>query len=90
VIANLMIRRWPRRDSGIFDRGHLRFFAPHEMIALFAGAGLEIVKVKPYFTRYTSLKVLAYVLSLYVFRGYFARQYLLVGRRPFDVPHRTR
>jgi len=41
--------------------------------------------VRPYFTRYRSLKILSLVLSLYVFRGYFARQYLLVGRRPGTV-----
>ena len=82
VIANLVTARWPQKDGGIFDRTHLRFFARRDMVRLLTEAGLEVTAVRPYFTRYRSLKILSLVLSLYVFRGYFARQYLLVGRRP--------
>lgn len=82
VIANLVAARWPQKASGIFDRTHLRFFARRDMVRLLTGAGLEVTTVRPYFTRHRSLKTLSLVLSLYVFRGYFARQYLLVGRRP--------
>jgi hypothetical protein len=52
------------------------------MVALLREAGLEVVEVRPYFTRYRSLKTLALVLSLYVFRDYYARQFLLVARKP--------
>jgi 2-polyprenyl-3-methyl-5-hydroxy-6-metoxy-1,4-benzoquinol methylase len=81
VIANLLAGRWPQKDGGIFDRTHLRFFARRGMIELLTDAGLEVTRVQPYFTRYRTLKALSLVLSLYVFRGYFARQYLLVARR---------
>ena len=82
VMANLLAKRWPQKASGIFDRTHLRFFAKHDMVALLRGAGLEVVEVRPYFTRYRSLRTLALLLSLYVFRDYYARQFLLVARKP--------
>lgn len=82
VLANLLAKRWPQKDSGIFDRTHLRFFAKKDMVALLRGAGLEIVTVRPYFTRYRLLRAAALVASLYVFRDYYARQFLLVGRKP--------
>ena len=81
VIANLLAARWPQKDSGIFDRTHLRFFARGDMIRLLESAGLEVVVVQPYFTRYRLLRALSLALSLYVFRNYFARQFLLVGRK---------
>lgn len=82
VMANLLAKRWPQKDSGIFDRTHLRFFAKKDMVALLREAGLDVIEVRPYFTRYRSLAALALVLSLYVFRDYWARQFLLVGRKP--------
>ena len=82
VMANLLAKRWPQKASGIFDRTHLRFFAKRDMVALLGDAGLEVVEVRPYFTRYRSLRALALVLSLYVFRDYWARQFLLVARKP--------
>jgi 2-polyprenyl-3-methyl-5-hydroxy-6-metoxy-1,4-benzoquinol methylase len=33
---------WPRRDSGIFDRDHLRWFTAADAIGLVEGAGLEL------------------------------------------------
>ena len=82
VFANLLAQTWPQKDSGIFDRTHRRFFARRDMIGLLEGAGLEIISVRPYFTRYRSLQLLSLAASLYVFRNYWARQFLLVGRRP--------
>jgi 2-polyprenyl-3-methyl-5-hydroxy-6-metoxy-1,4-benzoquinol methylase len=82
VIANLLAQRWPQRERGIFDRTHLRFFARRDMERLLREAGLTVERVEPYFTRYRALKALSLALSLYVFRSYFARQYLLVGRKP--------
>jgi len=82
VIANLLAARWPQKDSGIFDRPHVRFFARRDMVRLLESAGLEVLEVRPYYSRYRSIRALSLVLSLYVFRAYFARQYLLVGRLP--------
>ncbi len=82
VLANLLAGRWPQKDSGIFDRTHLRFFARRDMVRLLDSAGLDVLAVHPYFTRYESLRKLSLVLSLYLFRNYFARQFLLLARKP--------
>jgi len=82
VFANLLAKRWPRKDSGIFDRTHVRFFAKRDMVALLQGAGLRVLRVEPYFTRYRAIRSASLVLSLYVFRDYWARQFLLLAEKP--------
>lgn len=82
VFANLLAKRWPRRSSGIFDRTHLRFFAKRDMVALLEGAGLRVLRVEPYYTRYRAIRAVSLVLSLYVFRDYWARQFLLLAEKP--------
>jgi 2-polyprenyl-3-methyl-5-hydroxy-6-metoxy-1,4-benzoquinol methylase len=82
VFANLLMKRWPRRSSGIFDRTHLRFFAKRDMVRLLEGAGLRVLRVQPYYTRFAAIRAACLVLSLYVFREYWARQFLLVAEKP--------
>jgi len=82
VFANLLMKRWPRRNSGIFDRTHLRFFAKRDMIGLLEAAGLRVLRVQPYYTRYAAIRAACFVLSLYVFREYWARQFLLLAEKP--------
>ena len=82
VFANLLMKRWPRRSSGIFDRTHLRFFAKRDMVRLLEGAGLRVLLVQPYYTRYAAIRAAYLVLSLYVFREYWARQFLLLAEKP--------
>ena len=82
VFANLLMKRWPRRNSGIFDRTHLRFFAKRDMVRLLEGAGLHVLRVEPYFTRYAAIRTACLVLSLYVFRDFWARQFLLLAEKP--------
>ena len=82
VFANLLMKRWPRRSSGIFDRTHLRFFAKRDMVRLLEGAGLHVLRVEPYFTRYAAIRAACLVLSLYVFRDFWARQFLLLAEKP--------
>jgi methionine biosynthesis protein MetW len=82
VFANLLMKRWPRRSSGIFDRTHLRFFAKRDMVRLLEGAGLRVLRVQPYYTRYAAIRAACLVLSLYVFREYWARQFLLLAEKP--------
>jgi SAM-dependent methyltransferase len=38
---------WPRRDEGIFDRSHLRWFTLSDAVELMAQAGLHSVAVSP-------------------------------------------
>lgn len=82
VFANLLMKRWPRRSSGIFDRTHLRFFAKRDMVRLLEDAGLHVLRVEPHFTRYAAIRAACLVLSLYVFRDFWARQFLLLAEKP--------
>jgi SAM-dependent methyltransferase len=38
---------WPRRDEGIFDRSHLRWFTKGDAVSLLRDAGLEPTRVSP-------------------------------------------
>jgi O-antigen biosynthesis protein len=82
VFSQLLLKTWPRRNSGIFDRTHVRFFARRDMVRLLEGAGLRVLRVEPYFTRYRAIRFASLVLSLYVFRDYWARQFLLLAVKP--------
>jgi 2-polyprenyl-3-methyl-5-hydroxy-6-metoxy-1,4-benzoquinol methylase len=81
VFANLLMKRWPRKGSGIFDRTHVRWFGKRDMVRLLEGAGLRVLRVEPYFTRYAPIRAACLVLSLYVFRDYWARQFLLLAEK---------
>jgi 2-polyprenyl-3-methyl-5-hydroxy-6-metoxy-1,4-benzoquinol methylase len=82
VFLQLLLKTWPRRGSGIFDRTHVRWFAKRDMTRLLEGAGLTVLRVEPYFTRYRAIRAASLVLSLYVFRDYWARQFLLLAVKP--------
>ncbi len=82
TFAHLLLKTWPRRASGIFDRTHVRFFGKRDMVRLLQGAGLEVRRVEPYFTRYRAIRTASLVLSLYIFRDYWARQFLLLAVKP--------
>ena len=82
TFANLLLQHWPRRDSGVFDRTHVRWFGKRDMVKLLEGAGLRVLRVEPYFTRYAAVRLACLVLSLYVFRDYWARQFLLLAVKP--------
>jgi methionine biosynthesis protein MetW len=75
TFAELAVRgRWPRRDWGIFDRTHLRWFTRDDARELLTSAGLEVVEES----------------RLYWLRegGFLARHEQLVDRaplRPFRV-----
>jgi len=82
VFSQLLLKTWPRRGSGIFDRTHVRWFAKRDMVRLLEQAGLDVLRVEPYFTRYRAIRTASLVLSLYVFRDYWARQFLLLAVKP--------
>lgn len=57
VINMLVNGRWEYRDSGILDRGHLRFFTMKEIEYLFNDAGFEITGINTNIDqRYHALK----------------------------------
>jgi SAM-dependent methyltransferase len=82
VFSQLLLKTWPRRGSGLFDRTHVRWFAKRDMVRLLQGAGLRVLRVEPYFTRYRAIRAACLVLSLYIFRDYWARQFLLLAVKP--------
>ncbi len=47
LVALLVRGSWPRRDEGIFDRDHLRWFTLSDARALLAQAGLRVTEVSP-------------------------------------------
>ena len=53
---------WPRLDSGLFDRTHLRWFTLDDMVRLFNAAGLEVQSVTPrVFDRDQGLELVQYL-----------------------------
>lgn len=45
VIAQLILGKWPRHDSGLFDRTHIRWFTLNDMVDLMEQAGLTVENV---------------------------------------------
>ena len=80
VIWRLLRGRWDYRERGILDRGHLRFFTLHGICDLFEQAGLTIEHVGYRYRRTWLREMLSFVTAGRA-RRYFARQYLVVGRK---------
>ncbi len=38
-------KSWPRRERGIHDASHLRWFTAHDLVQMLEGAGLEVVEL---------------------------------------------
>jgi len=81
----LAVRRtWPRREQGVFDRTHLRWFTLSDARELLEGAGLEVtevrrvIRVRPNGSRFD--RRFAW-LAHTPLRDLFAFQYLLVAAR---------
>jgi 2-polyprenyl-3-methyl-5-hydroxy-6-metoxy-1,4-benzoquinol methylase len=82
-------RRWPYRERGIHDQTHLRFFALANVRALFAQAGLEIVRIGRHYRlidRPHRVNRLAPLVALPGLRELVAYQYLVVARPGRPAP----
>jgi methionine biosynthesis protein MetW len=76
--------RWPRRPHGIFDATHLRWFALRDARELLEQAGLRVEDVRPLIRVRpggSRLDRLFGWLARTPVAGFFAFQYVLVGRR---------
>jgi 2-polyprenyl-3-methyl-5-hydroxy-6-metoxy-1,4-benzoquinol methylase len=81
-----VLGRWPRRDAGIFDRDHLRWFTRRDAAELLEQAGLEVVetralyRLRPLGSRFDGAfgALIARVPGV---RDFFAFQFLIVGIR---------
>src|SRR3954454_4488006 len=75
---------WPRREQGVFDRTHLRWFALRDARELLDGAGLTVDEVRPLIRirpRGSRFDRLFGWLGRTPLGGFFAFQYVVVGRR---------
>jgi SAM-dependent methyltransferase len=96
VFANLALGTWPRVESGLFDKTHLRWFTLDDMQSLVQAHGLtvESVEKRVFFDERArdvleSLEPLARLLQVdpaqLLERG-DALQYILVGKKPVGDP----
>lgn len=80
VLRRLFLGRWDYRQRGILDIGHLRFFTLRSIHTLFSQAGLMVEHVG-YRYRRNWWRELLCVLTAGGARGWWTRQYLIVGSR---------
>jgi O-antigen biosynthesis protein len=80
VIWRLIRGRWEYRERGILDRGHLRFFTLSSVRGLLEQAGLTVEYVGCRYRRTWLREMLCFLTGGWA-RGFFARQYLVVGRK---------
>ena len=76
--------RWDYVDAGVLDRTHLRFFTRSTILALFDGAGYDVVSVRGGFPlvdrRSRALRVLSLVAGRSLYREGCYRQFHVVAR----------
>lgn len=92
VFTQLVAGSWPRMDSGLFDRTHVRWFTLQDMVAMFEGAGLVVEQVVPrIFDMEQGIAVMEYLEPLAVYLGADVQQftqrglplqYVLTARKP--------
>jgi len=74
-------RRWPRDDSGTFDRTHLQWFSGDDAIELLERAGVEVTRIEPRFwVRGWRLRVVE-ALARTPLRPFLAVQHIVSGVR---------
>lgn len=92
VFVQLVSGSWPRADSGLFDRTHIRWFALQDMVTLLTGVGLVVEHVEgrvfspevglPFLEDLEPLaRSVGVDPDLLIERG-LPLQYVLVGRKP--------
>lgn len=92
VLGQLIVGHWPRQDSGLFDKTHIRWFTLRDMHFLLQGAGLVVEKVIPRIFQpeqgmplLQAMAAAARVLNvdpLQFQQRALPLQYVLVGRQP--------
>src|SRR4051794_2428037 len=80
--------RWPRRDQGVFDRTHLRWFTLRDARELLQQAGLDVEQVVPLVRirpKGSRCDPLFSWLGRTPLQGFFAFQYVLRGLKKEDA-----
>lgn len=79
--AEVLLRgTWPRRESGLFDRTHLRWFTRSDAIALLGNAGLEVKHIEGVYGGERWENAVLNGITKTSFGQLLARQYLFVGK----------
>lgn len=79
---------WTYSERGILDKTHLRFFTKKSAIHLMTCGGLKMVCVKELGLQSKSISTVLNKLTLGIFRGFFAAQYLIaVEKRSSSSQH---
>lgn len=82
LLFNLVAKgRWRYEDSGLLDRGHLRFFTRKEIVNLFTQAGLTIESVLGNKDKYSFWKRLAVVVPTVLIPDLSVCQFLVRAKR---------
>jgi 2-polyprenyl-3-methyl-5-hydroxy-6-metoxy-1,4-benzoquinol methylase len=85
VVRDLLRGKWEYTDSGLMDRGHMRFFTWREIVRLFNGAGLDVVDRRCLYNLKLRRRIMLW-LTFGKIEPFFVRQYLVVGRKPENPP----
>ncbi len=84
LLALVRRGRWDYVEAGVLDRTHLRFFTRTTILALFEGAGFDIVSIAggwPLLSRkYRALRVLSLAAGRTLYRESCFRQFHIVAR----------
>lgn len=81
VVRNLLRGKWEYSDSGLMDRGHMRFFTWEGIVGLFNGAGLDVVDRRCLYNLKLRRRIMMW-LTFGKIEPFLVRQYLVVGRKP--------
>ncbi len=85
-----LMGRWPRRDRGIHDRTHLRFFARRDVLDLGRSAGLTLLRERRNVRLLEAAawtQPVARVLDFWPFRPFVTFQYLHVWAHAMHGDH---
>jgi SAM-dependent methyltransferase len=85
AISNLCFGKWPRRDRGLFDETHLRWFTLDSIRSLAATNGLRIEKIKRNMRIFDQpggrINSLARIMNFWPVRSFFTYQYVVRLKR---------
>jgi predicted TPR repeat methyltransferase len=73
--------RWPRDDTGVFDRTHLRWFTMRDAIELVEGAGLSVTAIRPNYPGRRWRLAIQRILGRTPARRFLAVQWIVVGMK---------
>ena len=86
VLVPLLFKgEWTYSECGILDKTHLRFFTKKSAIQLVTCSGLVMVSVKELGLQGKSISSMLNILSMGMFREFFACQYLIAVDQASDI-----